>query len=63
VPVTVTVVAELTVPAFTENVAVAEPFWSFTDEGTFNAVGLELDSDTVVVLLAGAVRLIIPVAD
>jgi hypothetical protein len=60
----VAVVAELTVPAVTVNVAVVEPAGTVTLEGTLIAVALELESETdTPPVPAAAVRVTVPVPD
>lgn len=55
---------ELTVPAFTENVAEVEPFEILTDEGTLSTAPLDVDNDTAMLpLLAGTVKVTDPVPD
>ena len=60
----VTEVAELTVPAVTVNVAEVCPCATVTEAGTVAAEVLELDSEMLTPPLpAAAVRLTVPVAD
>ena len=60
----VAAVEEVTVPAFTVNVADVEPCGTVTLEGTLAAVALELESDTdTPPVPAAAVRLTVPIPD